>query len=178
MKNYKYTPSFYYALASFFVLGGSSYATTYEVDSTTSVEVYANQLPTYTPLNSYGSFVMRMDKKMKLTEQEFLAKANDVFGLYETNTFKLINTQVDALGMVHNTYQHYVGKYPVEGQMFIVHSKKGWVTSVNGTIINIENKKSVYSLRGNVDRKPAIQQSDAVTIALKANRITPVEASD
>ncbi|WP_413512239.1 M4 family metallopeptidase [Myroides odoratus] len=169
-KKYLYTSSFYVALASF-LLVGNGYASTVKTDEVSNVEVYTSQLPTYKPLNSYGSFVIRMDQKTKLTEAEFLAKANEFFGLFETNTFKLLHSYTDGSGKVHNTYQHYVGNYPVDGQMFIVHSKKGVVTSVNGTIINIENKKSPYSLRANVNRKPAISQENAVTIAFQVNKV-------
>lgn len=161
----------YVALASFLLIG-NSYAATVGLDKGVAVEVYATQLPTYKPLNDYGSFVIRMDKKTNLTEEEFLAKANTFFGLNETNSFKLLSTYTDVLGKVHNTYQHYVGQYAVEGQMFIVHQdQKGRVTSVNGTIINIESKKSLYSLRSNVNRKPVITSDKALSIALQANKI-------
>jgi Zn-dependent metalloprotease len=169
-KKYIKAPLLYVALASFLFVG-NGYADIAKIDLGNHVEVYATDLPTYKPLNTYGSFAIRMNQKSNLTEQEFLAKANEFFGLYETNTFKLLNSYTDARGGVHNTYQHYVGKYPVDGQMFIVHSKKGKVTAVNGTIINIENKKSPYSLRANVNRKPTVSSKDAVSIAFKVNQI-------
>ncbi|WP_158960951.1 M4 family metallopeptidase [Myroides fluvii] len=172
MKNkYVNTPFLYVTLASFLFIG-NGYAGATETNLGAAVEIYATDLPTYKPLNSFGSFIMRMDQKSKLTESEFLAKANEFFGLHETNTFALRNSYTDAYGIVHNTYQHYVGNYPVQGQMFIVHNKNGKVTAVNGTIVNIENKKSVYSLRANVNRKPAISSTQAVSIAYKANQIT------
>ncbi|MGG5506378.1 MULTISPECIES: M4 family metallopeptidase [unclassified Myroides] len=177
-KNYARLSSIYVALASFLWIG-TGYAATVELDNTVGVEVYATQLPTYKPLNDYGSFVIRMDKKTHLTEQEFLAKANTFFGLNETNSFKLLSSYTDVLGKIHNTYQHYVGQYAVEGQMFIVHQdKNGRVTSVNGTIINIENKKSLYSLRANVNRKPVITSAKALDIALQANKITGDRQTD
>ncbi|WP_353101357.1 M4 family metallopeptidase [Myroides odoratus] len=169
-KKYIKAPLLYVALASFLFVG-NGYADIAKIDLGNHVEVYATDLPTYKPLNTYGSFAIRMNQKSNLTEQEFLAKANEFFGLYETNTFELLNSYTDARGGVHNTYQHYVGKYPVDGQMFIVHSKKGKVTAVNGTIINIENKKSPYSLRANVNRKPTVTSKDAVSIAFKVNQI-------
>ncbi|WP_353117509.1 M4 family metallopeptidase [Myroides odoratus] len=169
-KKYIKAPLLYVALASFLFVG-NGYADIAKIDLGNHVEVYATDLPTYKPLNTYGSFAIRMNQKSNLTEQEFLAKANEFFGLNDTNTFELLNSYIDARGVVHNTYQHYVGKYPVDGQMFIVHSKKGKVTAVNGTIINIENKKSPYSLRGNIHRKPTITSKDAVSIAFKVNQI-------
>ncbi|MGS4347000.1 M4 family metallopeptidase [Myroides odoratus] len=176
-KKYPKTPFLYVALASL-LIGGTAYANTTKAEIGNHVEVYASDFPTYTPLNQYGSFAIRMDQKSKLTEQEFLAKANTFFGLYETNSFELRNSYTDAQGAVHNTYQHYVGKYPVDGQMFIVHSKNGKVTGVTGTIINIENKKSPYSLRANVNRKPALTTKDAVTIAFKANQVAAMDTEN
>lgn len=170
-KKYLYAPTFYVAFASFLLVGSGAVASV-NTSATTTLEVYAAQLPTYKPLNDFGSFVIRMDKKTHVTEQEFLAQANTFFGCNETNSFKLINSYVDNFGKQHNTYQHYVGQYVVEGQMFIVHTdKKGRVTSVNGTIINIENKKSLYSLRSNVNKKPVISQEKAVSIAFKASQV-------
>ncbi|WHT39819.1 M4 family metallopeptidase [Myroides sp. mNGS23_01] len=113
-----------------------------------------------------------MDQKTNVTAEEFVAKATDFFGLNETNTFQLIHSYTDVMGQVHQTYQHIVGQYAVEGQMFIVHSNKnGRVTSVNGTIINIENKKSLYSLKEYVDSKLIISKEKAVSIALQANKM-------
>lgn len=178
MKKKYLKPLFLYAALASFLVTGNGYASITNDHLGVAVEVYATDLPTYKPLNSFGSFIIRMDQKSKLTESEFLAKANEFFGLPETNTFELRNSYTDARGAVHNTYQHYVGKYPVDGQMFIVHSKNGKVTSVNGTIINIENKKSVYSLRANVNRKPAISSEDAVNIAFKVNQIAVNSIAD
>ncbi|MGG5576231.1 M4 family metallopeptidase [Myroides sp. C15-4] len=170
-QKYVYVPTFYVALASFLLVGHSTVAAV-DTRVATTLEVYTAQLPTYKPLNDYGSFVIRMDKKTAITEQEFLAKANTFFGFNETNRFQLIDSYVDSFGKTHNTYQHFVGQYLVEGQMFIVHAdKKGRVTSVNGTIINIENKKSPYSLRNNVNKKPVISQEKAVSIAFKASKV-------
>ena len=171
-QNYVRIPIFYAALASF-LLGNVSYANVAGKDTAVRVETYAFQLPTYKPMNDYGSFVIRIDQKTKLTEREFLAQAQAFFGLNATNSFQLLHSYTDDLGKLHNTYQHFVGKYPVEGQMFIVHSDaNGRVTSINGTIINIENKKSTYSLKDNVNRKPTISKEKALTIAFKANKVT------
>ena len=176
-KNYLKFSSFYLALASF-LLVGTGYATEIKGEQNSVVEVYATQFPMYKPLNDYGSFVIRMDKKTHVTEQDFLAQATTFFGLNETNSFRLINSYTDFLGKKHNTYQHYVGAYAVEGQMFIVHlDTQGRVTSVNGTIINIENKKSIYSLRSNVNRKPAITQTKALDIAFQANQVKEDKAT-
>ncbi|MDM1407528.1 M4 family metallopeptidase [Myroides sp. DF42-4-2] len=170
-KNYLYASTLYVAFASFLLVGNSAVAAV-DTGAITALEVNATQLPTYKPLNDYGSFVMRMDKKSFVTEQEFLAKANTLFGFNDTNTFQLIDSYVDRFGKTHNSYQHFVGQYRVDGQMFIVHTDKaGRVTSVNGNIINIENKKSTYSLRANVNKKPVISQDKAVSIAFKASKV-------
>lgn len=176
-KKYLKSPFLYVALASFLVVGNGVARTT-NINLEDAVEVYATDLPPFKPLNHFGSFVLRIDQNSQLTEQEFLAKANTFFGLYETNTFELRNRYTDAQGAIHTTYQHYVGKYPVDGQMFIVRSKNGKVTSVTGTIINIENKKSPYSLRANVNRKPTLTTKDAVAIAFKANQMTVEDVAD
>ncbi|WP_158960948.1 M4 family metallopeptidase [Myroides fluvii] len=135
-------------------------------------EFQTTALPIYQPLNSYGSFVIRMDQKTNLSEREFLAKATAFFGLNETNAFQLIHSYTDVFGKIHNTYQHYVGQYAVEGQMFIVHSDKhGRVTAVNGTIINIENKKSFYSLKEHINAKGAISKEKAISLAFQASDV-------
>ena len=137
------------------------------------------QLPLYQPLNEYGSFVIRLNQKVHLTEQEFLSKVNTFFGLNETNTFELIHSYADRAGKIHNTYQHRVGSYPVEGQMFILHrDKNGRVSAVNGTIINIENKKSRYSLREQVKEKIPISKDKARSIAFQANNLPESKALD
>ncbi|MGG5506377.1 MULTISPECIES: M4 family metallopeptidase [unclassified Myroides] len=177
-QNYVRIPILYVALASFLWIG-SSYASSMVDDRAVGVEVYKPKLPAYTPVNDYGSFVIRMDQKSNWTEKEFLAQARSFFGMNETNTFQFIHRYTDELGKVHNTYQHFVGQYPVEGQMFIVHSDaKGRVTGVNGTIIPIENKKSTYSLRSNVKKRPIVSKENAVKIALKANQIKRDQAQD
>lgn len=130
------------------------------------------QLPVYQPLSEYGSFIIRLDENTNLTEQEFLQNANAFFGLNEINTFQLIHSYTDKLGNVHKTYQHFVRSYPVEGQMFIVHQdKKGKVSTVNGTIINIENRNSSYGLREHVKDKITVSKEKAISIAFQANNI-------
>ncbi|QQU02469.1 M4 family metallopeptidase [Myroides odoratus] len=177
-KKYLGRLSLYVALGLFQFVG-YSYSTPIAVTSTTQTNPYGTQLPFYKPLNDYGSFVIRMDQKTNLTAEEFVAKAIDFFGLNETNSFQLIHSYTDIMGQVHQTYQHIVGQYAVEGQMFIVHSNKnGRVTSVNGTIINIENKKSVYTLKEHVDSKVIISKEKAISIAFQANKITENAKTD
>lgn len=177
-QKYVRTPFMYTVLASLLV-SGVSYAGAIAENVVVGVEVYTGNLPNYKPLNDYGSFIIHLDKKNYMTEQAFLANARTFFGLNETNTFQLIHSHIDDLGKTHKTYQHLVGAYPVEGQMFIVHlDKTGRVTSVNGTIINIENKKSTYSLKGNINRKPAISKEKAMNIAFKANKIKKATVED
>ncbi len=177
-QKYVRAPFMYTVLASL-LLSGVSYAGTITENAAASHEVYTGKLPNYKPLNEYGSFIIHLDKQTNLTEQAFLANALTFFGLNETNTFQLIHTFTDDLGNTHKTYQHRVGAYPVEGQMFIVHlDKTGRVTAVNGTIITIENKKSTYSLRANINRKPVISKEEAKHIAFKINKIKKAKTED
>ena len=177
-QNYIRAPFVYTVFAALLLTGGS-YASSIAEHRTSSHAVYATDLPSYKPLNAYGSFVVRMDRNSQVTEQAFLANVLPFFGLNESNSFQLIHTYTDDVGHTHKTYQHYVGSYAVEGQMFIVHlDPKGRLTSVNGTIINIENKKSSYSLKANVNRKPAISKEKAMNIAFKANKIKKAKTAD
>jgi Zn-dependent metalloprotease len=123
-----------------------------------------DQLPEYIPLNTYGSFVLKLKSNQNYTEQEIVNKFNELFKMSFDNKFIKISENVDALGFKHSTFQHYLGNYPVEGQMVIVHSKNDKVVYINGTVINIENNKSTYSLKTNLNKKPAITKERALEI--------------
>ena len=139
--------------------------------SSTILEINKNKFPTYSPLDSYGTFFVNIDKATRLTEKEFLSNINDFFRFSSHNSFVEIDRFKDANNITHTTYQHFAGKYSVEGQMFIVHSKDGFIQSINGTIINIENKKSKYSLKSTVHQQPTIGVTNAIEIAFAANKI-------
>jgi len=150
-------------------VGQVSYA---NINTSSFFETNNDQFPIYTPLDSYGTFFLSIDSTNRLTEKEFLSNINDFFRFSDHNSFVQIDQFTDTNKITHTTYQHFVGKYAVEGQMFIVHSHNGIVKNVNGTIINIENKKSRYSLKSAVNQKPSIDKDNAIQIAFTANKIT------
>ncbi len=49
---------------------------------------------------------------------------------------KLLSTEKDKLGMIHYRYQETNNGFPVEGTMYIVHTKNNKVVSVNGFVFN------------------------------------------
>jgi Zn-dependent metalloprotease len=66
------------------------------------------------------------------------------FGLYMAqhyklpagNGFKLLTQETDQLGMVHYRYQQTVNGVPVEGTMYIVHTRNGLIQSANGELMD------------------------------------------
>lgn len=52
------------------------------------------------------------------------------------NGFKLLATEKDKLGFVHYRLQQTVNGVPVEGTMFILHTKLGMIQSMNGQLLN------------------------------------------
>ena len=67
--------------------------------------------------------------------EKFEAWLNKQFSLPKTNGFKLLSKDEDKLGFVHYRLQQTINGVPVEGTMYIVHTKNGMVESMNGQVL-------------------------------------------
>ncbi len=66
---------------------------------------------------------------------EFPMWVSTVMGMGKENTFSLLNTSSDELGYTHYRYVQYYNNIPVEGTMYILHTKNGKVISMNGELL-------------------------------------------
>ncbi len=76
------------------------------------------------------------EKNSRIAALEF---GNWMAGHYKLpagNGFKLLGKEEDALGMIHYRYQQTVNGIPVEGTMYIVHTRDGFIQSVNGDLLD------------------------------------------
>jgi Zn-dependent metalloprotease len=90
-----------------------------------------------------------------VTSSFFLANINGYFGIPAEHTFTEIETNIDKLGMRHRLLQQNYKGIPVEGIMYRVHEKNGFVTSANG--------KSVRSI--NVDPRTTLSEQQTFHLA-------------
>ena len=63
------------------------------------------------------------------------------------NTFKKITVKTDDLGFTHTNFQQYYNGYEVEGKIVLVHSKNGFVQSINGQILEDLQLESNISIK-------------------------------
>lgn len=73
------------------------------------------------------------------------------------NGFKLLSTEKDKLGFVHYRLQQTVNGVPVEGTMYILHTKLGMIQSMNGQLLNTVSAPASAS----------INESSALNFALQ-----------
>jgi Zn-dependent metalloprotease len=100
---------------------------------------------------------MRLDKTERVSVAEFGSWISQKFMLPSASGFKLLSTEKDALGMVHYRYQQTINAIPVEGMMYLVHTKNGLVESISGDLLD----------RLSAPTSPEIDKESAITSALK-----------
>lgn len=85
----------------------------------------------------------------------FLNNINQFFNLTSEYSFKPVESNSDELGMRHHLLQQYYKGVALEGQQYRVHEKRGFVTAINGRIVN----------NVNVNTEAVITQEQAYQIA-------------
>jgi Zn-dependent metalloprotease len=94
---------------------------------------------------------------------EFPMWTSTVLGMSKENSFKLLNTTPDKLGFIHYRYQQYYNNIPVEGTMYILHSKDGKVKSMNGELLNDISTAAVASIDESTALANALSSVNATT---------------
>ncbi|MGL6129908.1 hypothetical protein [Chryseobacterium artocarpi] len=63
------------------------------------------------------------------------------------NTLKKVKSETDLWGSQHDFYKQYFNEVEVAHKMYVVHSKNGTITSMNGNVSNIEIPFTLSSLK-------------------------------
>lgn len=63
------------------------------------------------------------------------------------NTLKKVKSETDLWGSQHDFYKQYFNEVEVAHKMYVVHSKNGTITSMNGNVSNIEIPFALSSLK-------------------------------
>ena len=117
----------------------------------------------------HGAEIIRVTNDTKIPEyvqfrqgseidvDNFQAWLHSAFNLSASIGIKLLSTEKDKLGMVHYRYQQTINGIPVEGTMYIAHTKNNKVVSVNGIIFDKFN---------NTDAAPSLSEDAALQNAL------------
>ena len=82
---------------------------------------------------------------------------HSAFNLPATISLKLLSTEKDNIGMVHYRYQQTISGIPVEGTMYIAHTKNNKVVFVNGMM---------YDKFNNIASSPSLSEESALQNAL------------
>ena len=94
-----------------------------------------------------GSFSVSLDKK-RLRKDVVVGELATIFNLNENHSFQKISERTDDLGFTHTNFQQYFEGFPIEGQLTMLHSKNGEMTSMNGQFAEfstIETQNSISS---------------------------------
>ena len=125
---------------------------------------------------------MRLSAEEKLSVDGFNVWMTKRFNLPAANGFKLLSKETDQLGMVHYRYQQTVNNYPVEGTMYIVHTKNGMVQSISGDLLDklvapvspsVNKNAAVDAALASVNATEYKWNSEAAEKALKENTGNP-----
>jgi Zn-dependent metalloprotease len=108
-----------------------------------------------------GSFYANLEKE-SLTKEISVAQLRNWFGLSENHTFQQVSERTDELGITHTNFQQYFKGFLVEGNLVMLHSKNGKLTSLNGQIAEIENLETTQ----------VIKEEQAITIAKNYLKVT------
>ena len=84
-----------------------------------------------------------------------------LFGENPDNSWKLIRSENDQIGMTHARYQQLYQTLPVEGNVFVYHSKNGFFQSANGD----------FEPNIKLSIEPKITNNDALNAALNDSLI-------
>lgn len=93
-----------------------------------------------------GSFSTNLEKE-RLTKENAVAQMPSWFGLSQNHTFQQVSERTDELGITHTNYQQYFKGFLVEGNLVMLHSKIGNLTSINGQIAEFENIETTQTLK-------------------------------
>ena len=92
-----------------------------------------------------------------VTPSQFLSNINSYLNVPLEFTFSETESNTDQLGMRHRVLQQYYKGVPVEGMLYRVHEKNGYVTSANGRAV-----------RGiNLDTQVTLTEEQAFQLALQ-----------
>ena len=94
-----------------------------------------------------GSFSANLEKE-RLTKENAVAQMPSWFGLSQNHTFQQVSERTDELGITHTNYQQYFKGFLVEGNLVMLHSKNGKLTSLNGQVAEFENIEMIQTLTG------------------------------
>jgi len=94
-------------------------------------------IPTFVKLNTTTNVVFAKDANSVL---------QSILNTSESDKFKLVNEETDALGINHQKFQQYYNNIKVEYATYTLHSKSGIVNSLNGEYINIQGVKTKPTL--------------------------------
>ncbi len=92
--------------------------------------------------NQLGKFMLNTSVE-KLPVDDALEYVNSHFEFPEKTTFEMFRDETDDIGMRHCSYQQYVGGVEVANAMFLVHSKGGLVSTINGDLLFISSAPSM-----------------------------------
>lgn len=81
-------------------------------------------------------------KEKTVSASQFLANINNYLAISSAFTFVEVESNTDNLGMRHHLLQQYCKGVPVEGMIYRVHEKNGFVTSANGKAIRNINPET------------------------------------
>lgn len=108
-----------------------------------------------------GSFSVNLEKD-RLTKENAVAQMPSWFGLSKNHTFQQVSERTDELGITHTNFQQYFKGFLVEGNLVMLHSKNGKLTSINGQIAEFEN----------VETTQAVKSEEAITTAKSYLKVT------
>ena len=105
--------------------------------------------------SSVPSFItFREDAQQSFGDPTLWLRLN--FGVDADFSLQLLSQDEDLLGNTHYRYQQNYKGFPVEGTMWLVHTRKGTIHSVNGMIFS----------QLKADAVPGLQENEALQIAL------------
>lgn len=93
-----------------------------------------------------GSFSVNLEKD-RLTKENAVAQMPSWFGLSQNHTFQQVSDRTDELGITHTNFQQYFKGFLVEGNLVMLHSKNGKLTSINGQIAEFENVETIQTVK-------------------------------
>lgn len=137
-----------------------------------------NKAGKFSTVPQYYSFT----NQKQVSVSEWPQWMNSQFKLPSGNGFLLLSVEKDNLGMVHYRYRQTMNGIPVEGTMYLLHTKNGLVHSMSGDMVDkieapfkaeITETAAISSALANVDAQKYKWQSSIAEEALKENTGDP-----
>lgn len=147
-----------------------------------SSKLSANDLPKISVTSSLGVFYSDFSAQ-NISKAQLVSRLSEWLGGKTDDTFKLVKSWNDEIGIEKTMFQHYYNGIKVQDDVIIIHEKDGKVISVNGEFVKnitlpVHPQVSVQELKTIIGNDSRISDTQYITLSPEENVISKKETDN